>query len=162
MLKRILFVAFLCFSAATQAQAQVKVGETVPSFDTRLLDGKTLSAQDLKGKAVLVVYWATWCPPCQREMPELQALYEKHRDKGFEILALSIDADKFTVEEFWKDHDYRFPVAMIAPAHTQALGKVKATPTLHLIDRQGKLNMVRLGPMEQVKLEVRLLALLRN
>ncbi|MBZ0143845.1 MAG: redoxin family protein [Rhodocyclaceae bacterium] len=160
MLKRLLLVAFLCFSAA--AQAQVKVGETVPSFDTRLLDGKTLSAQALKGKAVLVVYWATWCPPCQRELPELQSLYEKYRDKGFEILALSIDADKFTVEEFWKDHDYQFSVAMIAPAHTQALGKVKATPTLHLIDREGKLNLVRLGPMGKEKLEARLLPLLRN
>lgn len=160
MLRRVLLVAFLCFSAA--AQAQVKVGETVTPFDTRLLDGKTLSAQDLKDKAVLVVYWATWCPPCQRELPELQALYEKHRDKGFEILALSIDADKFTVEEFWKDHDYRFPVAMIAPAHTQALGKVKATPSLHLIDKKGVLRLVRLGPMGQDKLEARLLPLLQN
>ena len=160
MLKKILLVAFLCLSAAVQAQ--VKVGEAVSSFDTQLLDGKTLPAQALKGKVVLVVYWATWCPPCQRELPELQALYEKHRGKGFEILALSIDADKFTVEEFWKDHDYLFPVAMIAPAHTRVLGKVKATPTLHLIDRQGKLNLVRLGPMGQDKLEARLLPLLRN
>ncbi len=160
MLKKILLVAFLCLSAAAQAQA--KVGEAVPSFDTQLLDGKTLTAQALKGKVVLVVYWATWCPPCQRELPELQALYEKHRGKGFEILALSIDADKFTVEEFWKDHDYLFPVAMIAPAHIQALGKVKATPTLHLIDRKGVLRLVHLGPMGQDKLEVRLLPLLRN
>ncbi len=161
MLRKILLIAALLF-APVAAQAQVKTGQTVPQFDTLLLDGKTLSAQALKGKAVLVVYWATWCPPCQRELPELQALYEKHRDKGFEILALSIDVNKFTVEEFWKDHDYKFPVAMIAPAHTQALGKVKATPTLHLIDREGKLNLVRLGPMGQAKLEARLLPLLRN
>ena len=160
MLKKILIVAFLCFSAAVQAQ--VKVGEAVSSFDTQLLDGKTLAAQALKGKVVLVVYWATWCPPCQRELPELQALYEKHRGKGFEILALSIDADKFTVEEFWKDHDYLFPVAMIAPAHTRVLGKVKATPTLHLIDRKGVLRLVHLGPMGQDKLEALLLPLLRN
>jgi peroxiredoxin len=160
MLKKILLIAALSFAAV--AQAQVKTGQVVPPFDTLLLDGKTLTAQALKGKAVLVVYWATWCPPCQRELPELQALYEKHRDKGFEILALSIDADKFTVEEFWKDHDYQFSVAMIAPAHTQALGKVKATPTLHLIDREGKLNLVRLGPMGKEKLEARLLPLLRN
>jgi len=158
MLQKILFVAALLFVAT--AHAQVKTGQVVPPFDTRLLDGKTLPAQALKGKVVLVVYWATWCPPCQRELPELQALYEKHRGKGFEILALSIDADKFTVEEFWKDHDYHFPVAMIVPAHTRALGKVKATPTLHLIDRQGKLNLVRLGPMDQDKLEARLLPLL--
>ena len=140
MLRKMLLVAALCFAAA--AQAQVKVGQAVPSFDTRLLDGKALAAQALKGKAVLVVFWATWCPTCRKELPELQALYEKHRGRGFEILALSIDADAFTVEEFWKDHDYAFPVAMRAPAHARVFGPVKAIPALYLIDRKGKVVTV--------------------
>ncbi len=156
-LKRILFLAALCFAAA--AQAQVKVGQAVPSFDTRLLDGKALAAQALKGKAVLVV---SWCPTCRKELPELQALYEAHRGKGFEILALSIDADAFTVEEFWKDHDYRFLVAMRAPAHAQVFGPVKAIPALYLIDRQGKLRFARVGGIGKDKLEAQLLPLLRN
>ena len=160
MLKKILLIAALSFAAV--AQAQVKTGQVVPPFDTLLLDGKTLTAQALKGKAVLVVYWATWCPPCQRELPELQALYEKHRDKGFEILALSIDADKFTVEEFWKDHDYRFPVAMRAPAQVQVFGPIKAIPALYLVDRRGVLRMTRVGGMGQAQLEAQLLPLLRH
>jgi hypothetical protein len=69
------------------------------------------------------------------------------------MLALSVDADRFTVEEFWKDHDYAFPVAMRAPAHTQAFGPVKATPTLYLIDRKGVLRMARIGGLGQDKLE---------
>lgn len=155
-----LLALLAAFCLALPAHAQAGIGQAVPPFDTQLLDGKILPAQALQGKAVLVVFWATWCPACQKELPELQALYEKHRAKGFEILALSIDADRFTVEEFWKDHDYSFPVAMSAPAHTQALGKVKATPTLYLIDRQGKLNLVRLGGIGKDKLEARLLPLL--
>jgi thiol-disulfide isomerase/thioredoxin len=107
-----------------------------------------------------VVFWATWCPSCQKELPELQALYEKHRAKGFEILAISVDADRFTVEEFWKDHDYAFPVAMRAPAHTQAFGPVKATPTLYLIDRKGLLRMARIGGMGKEQMEAKLLPLL--
>ena len=160
LLKTFLLVAALAISAA--AQAQLKQGQTVPAFETRLLDGKALGAQALEGKAVLVVFWATWCPACQKELPELQALYEKHRGRSFEILALSVDADRFTVEEFWKDHDYTFPVAMRAPAHTQAFGPVKATPTLYLIDRKGVLRMARVGGLGQDKLEAQLLPLLRH
>lgn len=158
MLKKMLLVAALCFAAA--AQAQVKVGQAVPSFDTRLLAGKTLGAEALKGKAVLVVFWATWCPTCRKELPELQALYEKHRGRGFEILALSIDADAFTVEEFWKDHDYAFLVAMRATAHAQVFGPIKAIPALHLIDRKGVLRFSHIGGIGKDKLEVQLLPLL--
>lgn len=160
LLKTFLLVAALAISAA--AQAQLKQGQTVPAFETRLLDGKALGAQALEGKAVLVVFWATWCPTCQKELPQLQALYEKHRDKGFEILALSIDADRFTVEEFWKDHDYRFPVAMRAPAHVRVFGPIKAIPALYLIDRRGVLRMTRVGGIGQAQLEAQLLPLLRN
>ena len=158
MLKRILLIAALCFAAA--AQAQVRVGEAVPSFDTRLLDGKTLSTQALKGKAVLVVFWATWCPSCQKELPELQQLYDKHRARGFEILALSVDADAFTVEEFWKDHDYGFAAAMRAPQHAKIFGGIRGTPTLFLLDRQGVLRMAHMGALGMRQLEEKLLPLL--
>jgi peroxiredoxin len=158
MLKVLFLAAALAFTVA--AQAQVKEGQAMPAFDTRLLDGKTLSAQALQNKAVLVVFWATWCPACQKELPELQALYEKHRARGLEILALSVDADRFTVEEFWKDHEYTFPVAMNTPAHRKVFGPIKGTPTLYLIDRKGVLRMVRPGRMGLKQLEDRLLPLL--
>ena len=160
LLKTFLLIAALAISAA--AQAQLKQGQPVPAFETRLLDGKALGAEALKGKTVLVVFWATWCPTCQKELPQLQALYEKHRGRGFEILALSIDADRFTVEEFWKDHDYRFAVAMRAPAHVQVFGPIKAIPALYLIDRRGVLRMTRVGGISQAQLEAQLLPLLRN
>lgn len=158
MLRILLLIVSLAFAGV--AQAQLRVGETVPAFDTRLLDGTTLSAQALKGKAVLVVFWATWCPTCRKELPDLQALHEKHRGKGFEILALSIDADAFTVGEFWKDHDYAFPVAMRAPAHAEVFGPIKAIPALYLIDRKGVLRFTRIGGTGKEKLEAQLLPLL--
>jgi len=158
MLRRLLFVFALCFAAA--GQAQVFEGRPVAAFDTLLLDGKALPGKALQGKAVLVVFWATWCPSCQRELPELQKLYEKHRAKGFEILALSVDADRFTVGEFWKDHDYTFPVAMNSSAQAKVFGQVRGTPTLYLIDRKGVLRMARIGGMGLKELEARLLPLL--
>ncbi|MBM3390501.1 MAG: TlpA family protein disulfide reductase [Betaproteobacteria bacterium] len=158
MLRGLLFAFALCFAAA--GQAQVFEGRPVAAFDTQLLDGKALPGTALQGKAVLVVFWATWCPSCQRELPELQKLYEKHRAKGFEILALSVDADRFTVEEFWKDHDYSFPVAMNSSAQAKVFGQVRGTPTLYLIDRKGVLRMARVGGMGLKELEARLKPLL--
>ncbi|MBI4989242.1 MAG: TlpA family protein disulfide reductase [Rhodocyclales bacterium] len=158
MLRILLLIVSLAISGAAQAQA--RVGETAPAFDTRLLDGKSLPAAALKGKAVLVVFWATWCPACQKELPELQKLYEKYRSRGFEILALSVDADAFTVEEFWKDHDYGFPVAMRAPQHAKVFGGIRGTPTLFILDRQSALRMAHIGALGLQQLEAKLLPFL--
>ncbi|MDR2239651.1 MAG: TlpA family protein disulfide reductase [Zoogloeaceae bacterium] len=154
----LVLLAALCL--ACSVRAEVANGQTVPPFETRLLDGKTVSAQALKGKTVLVVFWATWCPICQRELPVLEALYARYRDKGFEILALSVDADAFTLEEFWKDHDYSFPVAMRAEAHAQIFNPGKAIPSLYLIDRKGVLRFSHVGELKEDVLKAQLLPLL--
>ncbi len=155
---KLLLAAALCFAAA--AQAEPKVGQPVAAFDTVLLDGKKLTAAELEGKAVLVVFWATWCTVCQRELPELQRLHDKYRSRGFEILNLSIDVDRFVVEEFWKDHEYRMPVAMRAPQHSQVFGVVRGTPTLYLLDGKGVLRLARVGALPVAQLEAQILPLL--
>lgn len=158
-IERLLLTALLLTSIAVHAE--VKLGQPVPAFDTVLLDGKKLPAAQLKGKAVLVVFWATWCPVCQRELPQLQTLYDKYRGKGFEILALSVDVDRFVVEEFWKDHEYAIPVAMRTPEHSRVFGPIKGTPTLYLIDRKGVLRLVHPGALEIGKLEAQIAPLLK-
>lgn len=145
---------------AAAAHAEIKVGQPVPAFDTVLLDGKKFAAAELKDRPVLVVFWATWCPTCRKELPQLQKLYERHRGKGFEILALSIDAESIEVEEFWKDHDYRFPVAMRAPEHSAAFGVIKGPPTFFLIDRRGALRFTHRGTLGMDKLQAQLAPLL--
>lgn len=156
-LKPLLAAAWL---VAAAAHAEVRIGQAVPAFDTTLLEDKRLPAAELKGKAVLVVFWATWCPTCRKELPQLQKLYERHRSKGFEILALSIDAENIEVEEFWKDHGYRFPVAMRAPEHSKVFGAIKGPPTFFLIDRQGTLRFTHRGELGMDKLEAQVAPLL--
>lgn len=158
-LKAFLAAAWL---AAAAAHAEVRTGQAVPAFDTVLLDGKLLPKSELKGRTVLVVFWATWCPVCRRELPKLQELHDKYHGKGFEILALSLDADSFEVEEFWKDQGYRFPVAMRAPEHSKVFGTIKGTPTLFLVDGNGILRMTYLGAPDMDKLEARIVPLLRK
>ncbi|MBA3903270.1 MAG: alkyl hydroperoxide reductase [Rhodocyclaceae bacterium] len=154
-----LFLATAMLAAAA-AHAEVRIGRPVPAFDTLLLDGKKLAAADLKGRPVLVVFWATWCPTCRKELPQLQKLYERHRGKGFEIVALSIDAESIEVEEFWKDHGYRFPVAMRTPEHSKVFGVIKGPPTFFLIDRQGALRFTHRGELGIGRLEAQVSPLL--
>lgn len=150
----------LWFALTAPVRAEPQVGDAVPGFDTVLLDGKTFSAADLKGKPVLVMFWATWCPICRKEMPGLQKLFAEYRARGFVILALSIDAERIEVEEFWKDYDYDFPVAMRVQRHNEIFGVTRATPRFFLIDRGGVLRFAHRGAVPMDTLEARLKPLL--
>jgi peroxiredoxin len=162
MMRRVFLLAasLLCL-LTLPVQAQPKIGETIPGFDTMLLDGKTLSAESLKGKPVLVMFWATWCPICRKEMPDLQAFYERYRDKGFTVLALSIDAEQIEVDEFWKDHRYTISVGMRTPRHSELFGVTKYPPRFFLIDRQGVLRYQKNGAVVMEQLEEEIAALLK-
>ena len=118
-----------------------------PALQLKDLDGKTYHLADLRGKVVLVNFWATWCPPCRREMPSLQRLYEKLPHENFEILAVDVGEDENTVLTFsW----------MLKPAPTfpllldrdsMAMGKwpVQGLPTSFVIDKQGRVALRAVG-----------------
>lgn len=155
-----LLLLLLCLAAGAARAQQPAIGDKVPAFDTLLLGGGTLSAKALAGRPVLVVFWATWCPTCRKELPELQKLYERHRAAGFELLALSIDAGQIEVEEFWQDHRYTFPVAMRTPRHAEIFGPTRAPPRFFLIGRDGTLTLRHAGAISNEQLEAALKPLL--
>ncbi|MFZ5558833.1 MAG: TlpA family protein disulfide reductase [Pseudomonadota bacterium] len=129
------------------------VGALLSLPDTQLLDGKVLRAADVAGKVMLVKYWATWCPICVSEMPQLQRFYAVHRHRGFESLALSLGAGAAEVELFWEGTGYQFPVAMNTPAHTRTFGQILGTPTFFLLDRKGVLRQRVVGPFSPRRME---------
>ncbi len=155
----ILFILTL-FAQATTARAELDVGDPVPVFDTLLLDGKTLQGKALAGKPVLVMFWATWCPICRRELPKLQKLHDANKAAGFELLALSIDNEQVEVEMFQQEHQHSFPVAMRAPRHSEVFGHVRLPPRFFLIDRSGKLVWKHVGAIRDDRLEAALKPLL--
>lgn len=102
------------------------------------LQGKSWHFRDLRGKVVLVNFWATWCPPCRKEMPDLQALYDKYKDQGFVVLAIS-DEESGKVAPFIAQQKIGYPV-MIDPGGTvHKLYEVEGIPKSFVYDRDGKL-----------------------
>lgn len=102
------------------------------------LQGKTWHLGDLRGKVVLVNFWATWCPPCRKEMPDLQALYDKYKDQGFLVLAIS-DEEAAKVAPFVAERQISYPVLLDPGDKVHQLYEVEGIPKSFVYDRSGKL-----------------------
>lgn len=108
------------------------------NFSLKDLSGKTWTLKDLRGSVVLVNFWATWCPPCRKEMPDLEALYKKFHGKGLVILSLSDEAEA-TVRGYLAGKSYTYPM-LLDPGHkvNEAFG-IEGIPKSFVYDREGKL-----------------------
>ena len=91
-MKNVIVLALLLLSVATNAQ--VKVGQSAPEISLPGTNGNIINLSSLKGKVVLIDFWASWCGPCRRANPSVVKLYEKYKDKGFEVFGVSIDSKK--------------------------------------------------------------------
>ncbi len=87
-------------TAAVAAPPPLRIGDPVPPFSLQTLDGKTLNITSLKGKVVLLDFWATWCAPCRQAMPELKALLQKNTGKPLVVVSVSADEDRKAPEAF--------------------------------------------------------------
>jgi len=125
---------------SVSATAQVKEGENAPNFTLKNLDGKEISLNQFRGKHVLINFWATWCGPCKIEMPSLEALYERFKDKNFVLLAISNDMfGANIVKPFVKAHNINFPVLLDQRLKVSNAFGVVSLPTTFMIDPQGKI-----------------------
>ncbi|TYO99489.1 peroxiredoxin [Geothermobacter ehrlichii] len=118
----------------------VLVGRTAPEIDLETVDGGRMSLSSLRGKVVLVNFWATWCPPCKQEMPSMERLYARLHDRGLEILAVNIEADgKDVLPGFLRKHPHTFPVLMDVDGEAQSAYGVFRFPETFVVDKQGKI-----------------------
>jgi len=125
---------------SVSAAAQVKEGEDAPNFTLKNLDGKEISLSEFRGKHVLINFWATWCGPCKIEMPSLEVLYERFKDKNFVLLAISNDMfGANIVKPFVKAHKINFTVLLDQRLKVSNAFGVVSLPTTFMIDPQGKI-----------------------
>jgi len=122
-----------------------KPTKTLSSFELADLSGKTWKLATLEGKSVLINLWATWCGPCQVELPHLQKLYETVKDRpGLQILTLNLDEDLGLVETFMKEKGYTFPVLPAFSYVTKLLDGF-AIPQIWIVDPKGNWRWTQLG-----------------
>jgi len=109
-----------------------------PEFTLKDLSGKTWTFSELRGKVVLVNFWATWCPPCRKEMPDLETLYSRFGSKGFVVLGIS-DEEAAKVEPFIHERKVSFPILLDPGRKVNDLFVVNGIPKSFVYDREGKL-----------------------
>jgi cytochrome c biogenesis protein CcmG/thiol:disulfide interchange protein DsbE len=104
------------------------------------MDGKPVASSSLKGKVVILDFWATWCPPCREEVPHLVRLQSKYRGQGLEIVGLALDAGGAKdVRPFMDEHDVNYTMLLGNQDIAKAYGSVQMIPTTFVIDRNGKI-----------------------
>ncbi len=115
-------------------------GQTAPDFVLKDIDGKSVRLSDYRGKAVVLNFWATWCPPCKTEMPWLIDLQNEYRGQGLEIIGVALDeAGKDEIAKFARDMKLNYPVLIGDDNTADAYGNVQMLPTTFYIDRKGKI-----------------------
>jgi peroxiredoxin len=125
-----------------------KVPHLAPPVDFNLLDltGKRVILSDFKGKIVFLNFWATWCSPCREEMPSMQKLFTRFKDKDFAMLAVSLKEPASAVQKFFKDYSLTFTALLDSEGELMTSYGVRAIPATYIIDRDGTIIGKAFGP----------------
>jgi thiol-disulfide isomerase/thioredoxin len=132
----------------------VAVGQPFPALEFKGLDGKPVSIAALKGKVILIDFWATWCGPCRREMPTVISLYQKCHERGFEIVGISLDKDRETLEKYIEANKMPWPQYFDGKVWKNDISTrfgIDAIPATILIDKEGVVRFKDIRGAELIK-----------
>jgi peroxiredoxin len=129
----------------------IKPNRQQPAKDFKVpaLDGSRLRLADLKGKVVFLNLWATWCGPCKEEMPAMERLWQRYKDHGLVVIALSMDSGGAkTVRAYVEHSKYTYPVGLDPKMEVAQLYGARSVPSTFIIDRSGMVRAIALGPRD--------------
>jgi peroxiredoxin len=150
---------------ASLAWAAQTLSGPAPGFTLQSNGGEQVSLASLKGKVVMVNFWATWCVPCRQEMPHLQALYERYNSLGFELLAVNVEKNNAEGARKWlEETPVTFPVLFDPNNEVTKLYKVQTMPSTVLVARDGTMRFIHHGykPGYEGEYQTQVRALLRE
>lgn len=124
-----------------------EIGSRMPEFSVKDLQGRPVSSADLRGKVVLIDFWATWCQPCKQEMPGYQKLLDRYGSQGFAVIGFKFDTMKDTEDPAWfaKRLGVHYPLVVATDEVKDKFGGIPGLPTTLLYDRQGILRYRVIG-----------------
>ena len=133
--------------AAESDEVGLERGNLAPDFEVTTLNGEQVRLSDYRGERIMLNFWATWCPPCRAEMPDMQKLYE---EEDVTILAVNMTETESNIEAvgtFVDDYELTFPILMDETSDVMTSYKIQAYPTSYMIDSNGRIQHVSLGAM---------------
>lgn len=134
----------------------IDVGKKAPNFTLADINGNEIQLADFKGKRVLLNFWGSWCPPCKKEMPHMQKLYEKYKDENFVIIAVNSTVTEKRKEDpvrFIQRHGLTFPVPMDEKNQVSSMYEVLSYPTSFFVDSDGVIRSRIIGEMNEQFIE---------
>ncbi len=133
------------------------LGQTLtkaPNFNLKTASGKSIELSKLQGKVVVVNFWATWCGPCKAEIPGFLEVYKQYKNKGLEIVGISLDRDGWKpVKPFIGQHGITYPIVVGDDNLAEAYGGIDAIPTTFVIDKKGNIATRHIGYMDKKTFE---------
>jgi peroxiredoxin len=137
-----------------------RIGRPAPDFHAVALDGSTIDLSQLRGRAVWLTFWATWCPPCRAEATDIQAAHEQFAGRGLVILAVDVGEDPETVRRYVQGAGLTYMVAGDPSTEIAAMYRVGGLPTHFFIDVDGIVRDIRLGSLGRPTIEREIAAIL--
>ena len=134
-----------CAGSGTESESGPEIGKLAPDFTLKGLDGQEVTLSSLRGKAVLLNFWASWCGPCRIEMPFFQEIYEKWTGGQLVLLAVNLQEDPGEVREFVESAGYSFPVLLTSGNEVPLSYNVRNIPATFFIDADGVIRDIKIG-----------------
>lgn len=146
----LLFLGLVFPLTAQENTTLVKVGSEVPEFKVKMFDGQTIDIKELRGKVVLLNFWATWCPPCRMELSKVQKeIIDRFQDKDFVFLPISRQDSYDKIKTFREQTGHTFPMGMDPERKIYALFATASIPRNFIIDKKGKISFLEIGYDEE-------------
>lgn len=133
-----------------------------PAWQVTLPDGRVVSSESLRGKVVLVNFWATWCPYCRKEKPVIDDFWQEYRARGFEVVSISVDDPADKIAAWMRDKGYVFMAAPTNASVAAAFGPVASVPTSFIVDADGHIRHKIAGQVHYPRLESLVTPLLKK
>ncbi len=143
-------------SVRSSPQAGLLPGSSAPEFSTTLLTGTVSGSKAVRGKVVLLNFWATWCGPCRTEMPFFQKLADANKERGLIVLAVNNRETPETIQPFLDEYGLHFNIGLDRSGKINTQYEVRQYPTTYVLDRNGVILARQFGPFDEAALEAAL------
>lgn len=142
-----------CSESGAAAPQGVNTGNVARDFTLETVEGNSISLKDYRGQVVLINFWATWCPPCRAEIPDLQSTYLERREDGFVVLGVNVEESRAVVQQFMDEVEMTYPVLLDEGGEVLQTYRANGLPMSVIVDPEGVIQVRHVGYLTAGQLE---------